>query len=198
MFMPSAVAPTRLDANVAVYRLNVDEPAPNSASHAVDERDWIEPLLHQNAIWFCQLRWIVVAVLGSGRAFSLLCRANWPWPGCGSNRPVLLAAGAVLGALQPGVYPLGTAGLSPDSQGGPVRMSALDPDLSDLLVLTAVIYWLGAGIAPAPFMYLFPYYSGLHRVHPGRKLGRRWIGGAVLFDVAGHDRLRARMGIPCW
>ena len=64
--MAGAAAPELIEATVAVYRLNLDDaPGKSQAPFIANDREWVEPLLQQNAVWFCRLRWMVIAALGS-------------------------------------------------------------------------------------------------------------------------------------
>src|SRR5690242_11553755 len=63
----------RDDLNLAAYRLDLDEqPGETQSPGLMDDREWIEPLWQQNAVWFCQLRWAVVAVLALASLSSFL------------------------------------------------------------------------------------------------------------------------------
>ena len=151
--MTAAPAAVRDQAKVAVYHLNLDDrraagPAPTLRG----DREWIEPLLQQNAVWFCQLRWIVVIVLGAAGLASLfpnalaqlhLAVSPW-WP---------LGAALFLATLNSVfVRLIRTRG---EMSRIPVKLLLWAQIVSDLLVLTAVIHWLGHAIPAAPFMYLF-------------------------------------------
>lgn len=132
---------------------------------------WTEPLLRENAIWFCQLRWLVVAVLGTvalagaipGFAPLLGLRIQPAWPG---GAAVLLALanlvfvrvlGRVAGAPAQGATdaPPGTPATAATTGGTSMRAILWAQIVTDLLILTAVIHWLGPGWPAAAFMYLF-------------------------------------------
>ncbi len=138
----------------AVYRLEPDgEPPCAAPAAAPDERTWIEPLLHANAVWFCRLRWLVVAVLlavaAAGAVPALPAAAGLHvdprWP---ATLAVLLA-GLNLG------FGRWARRLAAPGAGGSVRGLLWAQIASDLVILTAVIYWVGPDWPAAPFMYLF-------------------------------------------
>ncbi|MHB9009478.1 MAG: sensor histidine kinase, partial [Limisphaerales bacterium] len=138
---------------LSVYQVPLDA-AQESGSEigATDLVEWNEPLLRQNAIWFCQLRWIVVAVLTA--------------VGVAGFFPAVLAAVGL--AIPPG-WPLGTAAVLVGLNAGfkylvvtggrrrfpGVRLWLWMQIVSDLLILTAVVHWVGRDLPAAPFMYLF-------------------------------------------
>ena len=138
---------------LSVYQVPVDTvPGSGSECGATDPIEWNEPLLRQNAIWFCQLRWIVVAVLTAVgvagffpealRALGLAIPPAWP-----------LGTAAVLVVLNTGFKYLIVVGgrrRFPD-----VRLLLWMQIVSDLLILTAVVHWVGRDLPAAPFMYLF-------------------------------------------
>jgi signal transduction histidine kinase len=138
----------------AVYDLPLTAPQPAEAALppavAMDG-----PLLLQHALWFCKLRWLVVAAM------------------------LALAATAALGGdwlprysirLVP-YWPLGVAGVLALANVGfliALRAERNSPRLAllvhrglwlqiliDLAVLTAVVHWLGSVETVAPLMYLF-------------------------------------------
>ncbi len=139
---------------LAVYRLHETNRKPVApASAASEEHAWNEPLLRQNAIWFCRLRWMVVAVLAAAGI-------------AGCFRFQL----AALGLEIPPYWPLGTAALLSgmnvafgrlvERDGEPgwaisIRLLLWAQIVTDLLVLTLVIHWLGSGLPSVQFMYLF-------------------------------------------
>ena len=151
--MPSSAAPRAEDPPLAVYRLSVDDPTPVTLIPAEEENEWYEPLLRQNAIWFCRLRWLVVGVFGViGLAglfprpmatLGLVIYPGWPL----ATAAILAGTNAVFVRLAHRVHDPGQV-LS-------VRLLLWAQIVSDLLVLTAVIHWLGSTLPAAPFMYLF-------------------------------------------
>jgi len=138
---------------VFTYRLPLIEAGSGPADVAVpDSGNWNEPLLRENAVWFCQLRWVVVAVLavvgmagffpGALGAFGLVIPPGWP-----------LGTAAVLSLLN-----LGYRGLARASErsGLPSMRTLLWIQIvCDLVILTAVIRWVDHDLPAAPFMYLF-------------------------------------------
>lgn len=136
-------------ADLAVYRLESSPGRAAPTTSDTEERDWIEPLLRENAIWFCHLRWIVVTVLlltgvaglmpAVPRSIGLDLRPAWP-----------LASGAILAVLN-----VVFARLSRTPAGGSTRGILWAQIAADVLILTGVIQWLGRDLPAAPFMYLF-------------------------------------------
>src|SRR5262249_47745764 len=126
----------------AVFRLELEERHPNRASlTSAEDWEWTEPLLKRNAVWFCQLRWIVITVLALAGgatvvppvASALGLERSPAWP---------LAAAAALTVLNLffAAWPRQAgAAVKPQS----VRMLLWAQIISDLLVLTAVLYWIG-------------------------------------------------------
>ena len=59
--------------SVEVFSLSCrDGAAPTHVSEPTADHQWSEPLLRQNAIWFCRLRWIVVTVLAAAGVAALI------------------------------------------------------------------------------------------------------------------------------
>ncbi len=109
------------------------------------------PFLRQNAVWFCRLRWIVVAVLAATALAACF--------------PQVLAAGGL--ALRPG-WPLGVAlalaacnllylrllSARGQEHGRSARQLWLQIAV-DLVLLTVVVHYVGSTQTYAPFAYLF-------------------------------------------
>lgn len=163
---------------VASYRLPLaTHPATDPAE--LDERTWMEPLLQENAIWFCRLRWVVIAVLALAGA-------------AGFFPSVLQRAGL---SIQPG-WPFFTAGLlaglnlafgrlsqRPAIPGfrQPVRGVLWAQIIADLLILTAVIHWLGADLPAAPFTYLLHIVLACMVFSPMESFGVAGLAAAFYF-----------------
>jgi signal transduction histidine kinase len=136
---------------------------------ALAEPGCIEPLLRQNAVWFCQLRWLVIAVLGATGfagcfpevlgAFGVVIAPTWPFA----------VAGLLVGFNLVFIAQTRRTGLQ--AQSTPVRRLLWTQIVADLLVLTAVIHWLGSGLPAAPFMYLFHIVLACMVFSPRESLG---------------------------
>lgn len=168
--MTAAAAPDANPAELAVYRLEAAPGAPvGPATPTADDREWTEPLLRDNAIWFCQLRWLVVAVLFAVAASGLLpelpaslgLKINPVWPG---------TAAALLAVLNLVFSRLARRAVAGTGQGHPLRAVLWAQIVSDLLILTAVIHWLGPDWPAAPFMYLFHIILACLVFSPGESL----------------------------
>jgi len=143
----------------ACYHLPDAPREPSRASSLRSDEDlaelqrWNRTLLRQNAIWFCRLRWIVVAALSVTGVVGLS-------PGHTE----------ALGLAIPPVLPLSAAGILALLNGVFVRLIAMVDHhrgawtakgvlwlqiSCDLLLLTAVVHWLGRDLPAASFMYLF-------------------------------------------
>jgi len=140
---------------VPAYRLPVGEtPHGSHASHKEEVDDWILPLLRRNAIWFCQLRWVVVATLvliGLGALVPGLFEQLGlsPAPGWALGAATFVAmSNLVFSRLARG------AGAA-EAASRPVERLLWAQIIADLLVLTAVIYGLGGGLVAPRVMYLF-------------------------------------------
>ncbi len=148
----AADQPSRATA-LATYRLPVGARPERELLPSEQERVWIEPLLWRNAVWFGRLRWTVVAALAvAGLAgffppltapLGLAIQPLWP-----------LAAAGVLAGLN---LLFARLAANTGEAGGrvPVKVQLWCQIVTDLLVLTAVIHWLGSELPTAPFMYLF-------------------------------------------
>ena len=156
--------------DVAVYRLPLGQESNGQAASGLpQDREWVEPIWQRNAVWFCQLRWIVVASLstaGVAGFFPLLMNQlglhlSPVWP---------LGAAGLLAVFNLGFIKLartagaGTAGIS-------VHLLLWAQIVTDLLVLTAVIHCLGNGFQAAPFMYLFHIILACIAFSPLESLG---------------------------
>ncbi len=146
-FVPGAGEP-------ALFHLAcVDRAAGSDARGDAPDQAWVEPLLRQNAVWFCRLRWTVVVVLGL-TGFVALVPGISESSGLRLTSGVPLTAATLLALLNFGFVRL--AGQPPEARLGlAVSTQLWAQSVVDLLVLTAVIHWLGSAFTPAPFMYLF-------------------------------------------
>lgn len=152
--MTAASAPMSGGIEVAVYRLAAAPAATAApAGAAAEERDWTGPLLRENAIWFCRLRWLVVGVL-LGAGVAGLLPGIPQWFGLGIQPAWPLAAAAVLAVLNTLFLRLARKA-ELDATGASMQPVLWAQITADLLILTAVIHWLGRGLPAAPFMYLF-------------------------------------------
>jgi signal transduction histidine kinase len=140
---PLGGAVYRLTPAVAAQPLGSPPPPP----------DLVDPdLLRRQAAWFCRLRWLVVAILAlaglvgatapGGVAGGLRLSPVWPWT------VAVLLAGLNLAYLRW----IPSAGAA-DRRLGPRHHLWVQIGL-DLLVLTAVIHFLGSVETYAPLMYL--------------------------------------------
>lgn len=175
---------------VATYELPLAEELPVPTSCGEDrsgdgrtsERPLSQALLAQNVSWFCQLRWLVIAILvgygilaffpGLIRYFGLRSPGVWPFVTAAvltaSNLVFLYFARRVTGSKAArcqveGARPAGTAC---PGKAIPRRHLRMLPStttmvnlwgqiIADLLVLTAVVYFVGSLETGIAFAYLF-------------------------------------------
>lgn len=170
-------APDRAEANLAIYSLDLANPGEPKDTTAPKEREWLEPLWRQNAVWFCQLRWIVVGVLSLaslvGCMPQVLHRLGWV------ISPTLpLAAALILTALN---LAFGRLARADDTMAPrvPVRVLLWAQIVTDLFVLTGVIHWIGHGLTAAPFMYLFHVILACVFFSPGESLAVLGLAAAL-------------------
>lgn len=168
--MTATAVPDADPTGLAVYRLELAPSTPvEPAASAPEEREWNEPLLRDNAIWFCQLRWLVVGVLFAVAAAGLVrelpaalgLKINPVWPGTAAG---LLA---LLNLIFCRLTRRAVAGTGPWRSLRAVLWAQI---VSDLLILTAVIHWLGPDWPAAPFMYLFHIILACLVFSPGESL----------------------------
>lgn len=151
-----------------VYQLPQDDaPTPAAEKETTESRDWSEPLLRENAIWFCQLRWIVVAVLGVAGVAGFFPDAL-AVAGLVIHPARLLGTAALLAALNAVFGRLARA--SARGAFPRVRLLLWTQIVSDLLILTAVVHWLDSDLPAAPFMYLFHLILACIVFTPGESL----------------------------
>lgn len=151
--MAPAEASAATSPDWAVYRLVHNEATAASPGGEGVSLDWNVELLHQNAAWFCRLRWLVIGVLTVAGAVS----AGWDSPfldGLHLRPGWLVPVAALLGGMN-----LAYSGLL---RRPAARQNALNLRRLlwvqigvDLVALTVVVHFLGSTDSAAPFMYLF-------------------------------------------
>ncbi|KKL46868.1 hypothetical protein LCGC14_2341270, partial [marine sediment metagenome] len=140
------------ESGMTSFELPLSEPSPPPPPDGLEE-SLAEPLLVQNVIWFCRLRWVVAAIL---LAFGLLG---------------LWAAGLRFAGLKPpGSWPFVLAGvlavcnvlylaqarrLRQEGEARHVKMNLWSQIVLDLIVLTVVVYFVGARQSFVAFTYLY-------------------------------------------
>ena len=134
----------------ASYELPLTEDISVDSETKVAESPLPEPLLMQNVQWFCQFRWIVIAILVSFGFLGLL--------------PDLIGR---LGMRPPGVWPFVTAAVltatnliflslaRAKTSPATVLSNLWSQITSDLIILTVVIYFVGGLETNIAFAYLF-------------------------------------------
>jgi signal transduction histidine kinase len=127
--------------------------SPPSDENLAEVQQWNRALLRQNAIWFCRLRWIVVAALCGTGILGLFPRhtqiLSLAIP------PVLPLSAAGILALLNGIF-VRLISLADHPRGAWTAKGLLWLQIScDLLVLTGVVHWMGRDLPSASFMYLF-------------------------------------------
>jgi signal transduction histidine kinase len=136
------------------YELPLPETAPAPEQSAQGRSaSFPRPLLVRNVLWFCRLRWIVVAILAAFGAASFLpgafarlgLRPRVYWPS---------ATAAVLAAANLG-FLAHARRLARRADAADARASLWAQIVLDLLVLTAVVHYLGSLETYAAFAYLF-------------------------------------------
>jgi signal transduction histidine kinase len=134
----------------ASYELPLPQELPVDAEIKGPEKPLPEPLLVQNAIWFCRLRWLVIAILVSYGTLGL-------FPGMADY----------FGIRSPGAWPFATAGILILSniaflyfaRTKTFRTGSMfnlwSQIITDLAVLTIVVYFVGSMETKIAFAYLF-------------------------------------------
>ncbi len=152
--MATSVPTPPNDVAVAVYELpsdDADAPARPDSRDIGAQRD--RALLRQNASWFCRLRWFVVALMtlaGIAAFFPDLALQS----GLRLTPAWLFSCVAIL-TLANGIYLDLLRRLPPEASARTLRVLLWSQIVVDLLVLTAVIHFLGSRDTFAPFAYLF-------------------------------------------
>lgn len=121
-------------------------------AHA-DLQRWNLAILQQNANWFCRLRWIVVITLGLAGAGGLF-PGTLGHLGLSLHPGLPLCAAALLAGLNIVFVRLARTAGARRGAWSVKRVLWLQIGC-DLVVLTAVVHWLGSDLPAAPFMYLF-------------------------------------------
>ncbi|MHB8974742.1 MAG: sensor histidine kinase [Pirellulaceae bacterium] len=135
---------------MAVYQLPLaEEPAPPREVPEVLDLE----LLQQNAVWFCRLRWIVVALLAAAGCAAGL---GLPLDRCGLCLPAAwpLCAASALAVLNV-VYLLFLPPRGVQRHAIWLKTHVWVQIVIDLAVLTVAIHFSGSVETPAVFMYLF-------------------------------------------
>ena len=137
----------------ATYRLPLTEGAAPIVAEAPDGRSLPEPILLKNVQWFCRLRWGVVALLGLLGVLALVpgllkplgltLRLDWPLAAAG-----ILAVGNILF--------IGHARRLRQTRAvKQARYNLWVQIIFDLLLLTAVVHFVGSVGTGVAFAYLF-------------------------------------------
>ncbi len=134
------------------YRLPLRDAATNGLSEPEPWAVSLLPLLRGNVVWFCYLRWIVVAILILTGVVALLTPTGiWRvhltpvWP---------LITAAVLAVFNL-AYTFALPSVHRLDKTWPVRALLWIQIVVDLIVLTVVVHFLGSIESAACFMYLF-------------------------------------------
>jgi len=153
--MASGTDPIGAAARIPVYQLpGRDARAKADPGAPAMGDDGLLPLLRENAVWFCRLRWVVVGVLTAAGVAALFPR--FPVFAAVSVHPLWpFTAATIVGALN-----LWFSRQVRRLQTFPLRRGSVHRHLwlqigADLVVLTVVLHGLGGGLISAQFMYLF-------------------------------------------
>lgn len=125
----------------------------NGASLPIPQRPADAELMRRNAVWFCQLRWIVVTILATAGVLGWFPDVLQYWGLRVSPGWALATAGAliVLNSFYLALLPKETR----DDKLVLVQSNLWMQIVADLVVLTIVIHFLGSLETYAMFMYLF-------------------------------------------
>jgi len=136
--------------DVATYELPLPQKQPANIETKGAERPLPESLLVQNVSWFCRFRWLVIAILLAYGALGL-------FPGLtdyfGIRPPRLWPFVTAMVLTVSNIVFLYLAG----SKSSPIRTTSnlWGQIVTDLVVLTAVVYFVGALETSIAFAYLF-------------------------------------------
>ena len=173
--------PTTFDPELAVYELPLgDDRRPPTPGHRACDVERERVLSHQHALWFCQLRWIVVSVLTAAGVAALFPRrlALVGW----ELQPAWLFAAAAILAVANAAYLVALRRLRNASSAWGVR-ALLGLQIGvDLIVLTVVIHYCGSRTTYAPLAYLFHIILACMFFSRGASLGVAAL-AAVLYVV---------------
>jgi signal transduction histidine kinase len=134
----------------ASYELPLPQELPTDAEISVSERPLPESLLVHNTLWFCRLRWLVISILISFGILGL-------FPGVIDY----------FGIRSPGVWPFATAGIlifnniaflyfaGAKTFRTNSEFKLWSQIITDLFVLTIVVYFVGSMETTIAFAYLF-------------------------------------------
>jgi signal transduction histidine kinase len=162
-----------------VYELPLPEVEQKLADAAEgdSERSLSESFLVGNVLWYCRLRWIVVAALialgllgffpEAMKPFGLALRSDWP-----------LATAGVLIVANTGFILLARRCKSPNTS-SPVQANLWFQIALDLIVLTIVVHFVGSLETYAPFGYLGHIVLACIFLSPGQSLGVTTIAGGL-------------------
>jgi signal transduction histidine kinase len=134
----------------ASYELPLAQELPVDSEARVSESPLPESMLKQNVQWFCQFRWIVIAILVSfgflGLLPGLIVRLGMHPPGAWPfvTAAILTATNLIFLSLARAQTPVTT-----------VRFNLWSQITTDLVILTVVIYFVGALETNIAFAYLF-------------------------------------------
>jgi signal transduction histidine kinase len=138
---------------MASYTLPLPPDGASPADASLSGRNLTAPLLVENVLWFCRIRWIVVGLLtllGLAGGFAsviepLGLRISWPWP--------LAAAGILILGNAAFLMHARSLRISPSS--ARVMHNLQAQIVLDLLVLTGVVHMVGSMTTYIAFAYLF-------------------------------------------
>jgi signal transduction histidine kinase len=134
----------------AVYELPLPQDVPPDVRLKGSERPLPEPLLSRNARWFCRCRWFVIAALTSYGVLGLFPRSTEYF----AVRP-------------PGAWPFVTAAVltlnnlaflffaRAKASAARIMLNLWSQIITDLIVLTVVVYFVGSLETNIAFTYLF-------------------------------------------
>jgi len=112
-----------------------------------------EPVLIENVLWFCQLRWLVVALLGG---FGIVSFVPGVFASLGLRPDAAWSLGAaIVVAVANAVFLAHAGSLQPNVMSRGAVRSLWIQIVVDLAVLTAVVHFVGRASTHVMFAYLF-------------------------------------------